>query len=259
MNKFRFYQGVYLTRGYGNFIISDLDSNSYYSFSNELLDDKGDLTIELQNILIAEGLGLFEENVVKTKMRISRNIYSNRIDNAIIEIDDYGISHVSNILSQLKREQINKIELRFNSENSDHLFFCIKEFSLANLSYFIVFLPYNNNLKILKIKNVLRLVDLLVIHSIKNNIDIDFEHSNHILLKDNINNLHCGKFGVSRLLANKPLFTESQHHNSCLNRKISIDAEGNIKNCPSMEETFGNIRDTKIVSSDISAPTAELM
>lgn len=41
-------------------------------------------------------------------------------------------------------------------------------------------------------------------------------------------------------------YTESLHHNTCLNRKISIDAEGNIKNCPSMKENFGNIRDTTL-------------
>jgi len=41
-------------------------------------------------------------------------------------------------------------------------------------------------------------------------------------------------------------FTEAQHHNTCLNRKISIDSEGNIKNCPSMKESYGNIRDTTL-------------
>ena len=43
---------------------------------------------------------------------------------------------------------------------------------------------------------------------------------------------------------NLPFFTESQHHNTCLNRKICIDAEGNIKNCPAMAKSYGNIKDT---------------
>src|SRR5690606_41800509 len=38
-------------------------------------------------------------------------------------------------------------------------------------------------------------------------------------------------------------------HNSCLNRKISIDAEGNIKNCPSMSESFGNVQDTSLLEA----------
>ena len=45
---------------------------------------------------------------------------------------------------------------------------------------------------------------------------------------------------------NIPLFTEAQLHNTCLNRKISIDVDGNIKNCPSMAQSFGDIRDTTL-------------
>ncbi|SHI45549.1 grasp-with-spasm system SPASM domain peptide maturase [Flavobacterium terrae] len=41
-------------------------------------------------------------------------------------------------------------------------------------------------------------------------------------------------------------FTESQNHNTCLNRKISIDKDGNIKNCPSMKEIFGNIKEVSL-------------
>ncbi|MCR9102370.1 MAG: grasp-with-spasm system SPASM domain peptide maturase, partial [bacterium] len=44
-------------------------------------------------------------------------------------------------------------------------------------------------------------------------------------------------------------FTESINHNSCLNRKISIDTEGNIKNCPSMKESYGNIKDTTLLEA----------
>jgi SPASM domain peptide maturase of grasp-with-spasm system len=44
-----------------------------------------------------------------------------------------------------------------------------------------------------------------------------------------------------------PHYLESQHHNTCLNRKIAIDTEGNIKNCPSMAKSYGNIRDTKLI------------
>ncbi len=45
---------------------------------------------------------------------------------------------------------------------------------------------------------------------------------------------------------NMELFTEAHHYNTCLNRKISIDAEGNIRNCPSMPQSFGNIKDTTL-------------
>ena len=43
-------------------------------------------------------------------------------------------------------------------------------------------------------------------------------------------------------------YTEAQHHNSCLNRKISIDPYGNIKNCPSMAGDYGNVCDIALAA-----------
>ncbi|MFV8282630.1 grasp-with-spasm system SPASM domain peptide maturase [Christiangramia marina] len=41
-------------------------------------------------------------------------------------------------------------------------------------------------------------------------------------------------------------FMENMLYNGCLNRKISIDENGNIKNCPSMTKIYGNIADEKL-------------
>lgn len=60
---------------------------------------------------------------------------------------------------------------------------------------------------------------------------------------------HCGVIAPIYFSSNIETFTESHHHNSCLNRKISIDTEGNIKNCPSMKESYGNIRDTTLMEA----------
>lgn len=57
---------------------------------------------------------------------------------------------------------------------------------------------------------------------------------------------HCGVVDQMYFTTTLELFTESQSFNSCLNRKIGIDVEGNIKNCPSVIENFGNIRDTSL-------------
>jgi SPASM domain peptide maturase of grasp-with-spasm system len=47
-------------------------------------------------------------------------------------------------------------------------------------------------------------------------------------------------------IPNLSFFTEAQAHNTCLNRKLCIDAGGNIKNCPAMSRSFGNIKDTTL-------------
>ncbi len=64
---------------------------------------------------------------------------------------------------------------------------------------------------------------------------------------DNIvNKLNCGNINKDYFSFTMDHYTESQHHNTCLNRKISIDVDGNIKNCPSMKDNFGNIKDTTL-------------
>lgn len=45
---------------------------------------------------------------------------------------------------------------------------------------------------------------------------------------------------------NLPKVLEAINHNSCLRKKISIDKDGNIRNCPSMPQSFGNIKDTTL-------------
>jgi len=56
----------------------------------------------------------------------------------------------------------------------------------------------------------------------------------------------CGFIQHDYFTVNIPLFTESQHHNTCLNRKLCIDKDGYIKNCPYMEQHYGHISNTKI-------------
>ncbi|MEI6950347.1 grasp-with-spasm system SPASM domain peptide maturase [Paraflavisolibacter sp. H34] len=58
---------------------------------------------------------------------------------------------------------------------------------------------------------------------------------------------HCGLMSEKHL--NAPTvanFFEAQKFNGCLNRKIAVDVFGEIKNCPSMAHSFGNIRDTEL-------------
>lgn len=58
--------------------------------------------------------------------------------------------------------------------------------------------------------------------------------------------LHCGVVSPDDFSPNIPAFTEALAYNSCLNRKLSIDAMGYIRNCPSMPEVFGHVSDTRL-------------
>ena len=59
----------------------------------------------------------------------------------------------------------------------------------------------------------------------------------------------CGVTREGAFCTSLDVVTESIRHNSCLNRKISVDKFGNIKNCPSLPDSFGNIRDTTLAEA----------
>lgn len=59
---------------------------------------------------------------------------------------------------------------------------------------------------------------------------------------------HCGVITPQQLSAPAMgIFFENKLHNGCLNRKISVDDNGEIKNCPSMKRSFGNVQQTSLI------------
>lgn len=65
--------------------------------------------------------------------------------------------------------------------------------------------------------------------------------------------LHCGVVSMSDFSLHQDHFFEAQNFNTCLNKKISVDKDGLIKNCPSMNKDFGSIENTSL-SEVLSRP-----
>jgi SPASM domain peptide maturase of grasp-with-spasm system len=74
---------------------------------------------------------------------------------------------------------------------------------------------------------------------------------NILFVKQEItSNTHCGAISPMYFtFSNMRLFSEAKNFNSCLNRKVGIDVDGAIKNCPSLEPSYGNVKDTSIHSA----------
>jgi SPASM domain peptide maturase of grasp-with-spasm system len=58
---------------------------------------------------------------------------------------------------------------------------------------------------------------------------------------------YCGVVSPWYFVSKTETFCESLNFNSCLNRKISVDKNGEIKNCPSMLKSYGNITETNLI------------
>ncbi len=57
---------------------------------------------------------------------------------------------------------------------------------------------------------------------------------------------HCGVVKSENFSTNQQKVVESLNHNSCLYKKIAINTNGEIKNCPAMSKVLGNVSTTTI-------------
>lgn len=62
-----------------------------------------------------------------------------------------------------------------------------------------------------------------------------------------IDNSHCGIVSPNYFNLDLRHTNESLNYNTCLNKKISIDVNGEIKNCPSLSTSYGNIETHSLV------------
>ncbi|MDO5655560.1 MAG: grasp-with-spasm system SPASM domain peptide maturase, partial [Flavobacteriaceae bacterium] len=58
--------------------------------------------------------------------------------------------------------------------------------------------------------------------------------------------LSSGVIKSKNFVIDKDFYLESQVHNNYLYKKIGIDQNGEIRNCPSMPQSYGNIKDTTL-------------
>jgi SPASM domain peptide maturase of grasp-with-spasm system len=67
-----------------------------------------------------------------------------------------------------------------------------------------------------------------------------------LVIKNVFSSDDCGYISPEVFRVNENTIFENKCHNSCLHKKIGIDSNGNIKNCPSTNKIFGSIDDSNL-------------
>lgn len=97
-----------------------------------------------------------------------------------------------------------------------------------------------------------RRVQQVTVHSApENQIHKEFVESANLIYAQQVisSHAHCGQVRPGYFTVGTGFFLEALHFNSCLNRKVSIDAAGQIRNCPSMPDSFGDAKTTDLRSA----------
>ena len=235
-----------------NFLIDDLIANQ----NKIVIDSLDEEYKEYLDCLVEEGWGMYlDEKTSSLFPPLSKEWHHfAKITNAQVDFfnnkTDFDF-FFTNTLPQFdtlicKDFQINFLELISFKELLSFLI----SFNDTDVNSLNIFLPYSTindeNLDELFEKQP-RLNDVFFYNSPDN--FISKSKKNIAYIKNDITKRNDAVISPVYFCINMALFTESQCHNTYYNRKVCIDAFGNIKNSPEHSTSFGNINNTSLESA----------
>ncbi|MDE5510619.1 grasp-with-spasm system SPASM domain peptide maturase [Elizabethkingia meningoseptica] len=267
MRYFNLFSNILITKGASRILISDLQRNTSELYPLELCD----LIAELNKSSIEEVLTLYdnESKIIiqqyldsllekeygfitsgdwdKNFIPMSLEYHDNStISNLFIEID--GLSVLQKIKSSIEKLEIKYLTIFSYKNLSYEDFLKIEQYFKASpVEGIDILSPYHPSIDqsfIQKINSEVFRIYNLTFYNCKEKMSIpndDYHFTvNFTVEKLTVNS--CGKVNMDYFNTNITKVLEAINYNSCLYKKIGIDLEGNIKNCPAMPKVFGNVK-----------------
>jgi SPASM domain peptide maturase of grasp-with-spasm system len=172
------------------------------------------------------------------------------IENMIIEYGDYFDQYGKLLVRQLNQLRVTHVEIRFYEETSDEkILQCLELFQETGIKGINLLLQGKSYAFLQKLTYLhARIAHICVFNAEEQLMNQANQEERISFLPNNItDNTCCGVVRPGAFFPNIHNFTESLHFNSCLNRKMSVDKNGEIKNCPSLKLSFGNISQVNLV------------
>ncbi len=174
------------------------------------------------------------------------------IENAIIDVNKQSNHNWSQLIKQLLDLGCRALQVRFFSPVSYDSLNSISELvKRTSIKSFEIVLPYDPSEFAIESVNELLASNL----HITSFTFYDAPVSETVSSFDNLSRIyyinekitgahHCGFVHSTYFAINPTLYFESLKHNNCLNKKISVDENGHIKNCPAMKTNYGHTSTT---------------
>lgn len=189
----------------------------------------------------------------------------NVIQNAVIDIDK-NVPNFRKIISELNDLACPFIQVRAFSDILtiniiEEILLNAKNSSIEGIEFLVKYSSEITEADYTKLIQTQNLISSLTIHSstadkevlvpfgdrdLAYSIDKSYTYTTQCIDSE----VHCGIITLKHL--NAPTvsnFFETKLFNGCLNRKIAVDVNGDIKNCPSMRTVYGNISTHTLVDA----------
>lgn len=172
---------------------------------------------------------------------------------ALVDFDEQSTHDLSAIVTQLSALHCAAIELRFfSSLTLEKLVQVIHTFDNSTFRSVQITVGYHPDFtpeNLLMIRGGHHRVQELIIHSTPQLDQVLTRDKQQLAIYTSQridSEACCGHISPHYFSSNIDFFTEAQSFNSCLNRKISIDKRGYIKNCPAMSNTYGHVEEASL-------------
>ncbi len=272
---FRVYTNCIVTKGYTKSVISDIQREKSDFIPNSLADiierlnqkenlvsiykdydeESKPILDEYLDFLLQEEYGFYCSKE-EFDMFIDLDLhYQNpdRISNIIIEVKKNELSFLKGVVTQLERLGCKFVALVCYESLDPADFEMIRlMFDNTIVNSVEIISQYSNDIPVTTISEISmkfeRLTSLFFFNSpSKMTMGSRKKQCNVVFSQKKYTNFSfCGGISSDHFQTNLPKVLEALNHNSCLNKKIAIDINGNIKNCPAMPEKFGNIKDINL-------------
>lgn len=272
---FRLFANCQLVKGAERSTICDLQRGKFHLIPNSLFD----LLVEFQGSKIEDVKKHFDNEyddtiddyfslLIKEELIFFSSIHNlfpplnlqwdspSVLTYALIDIGPTVYDNFLAIAIQLDELDCKYVELRsYQPLSIDKLNTLLISFDESTVISVSLIVPHNENISTLEWKSFCdnhKRITSLTLHSSTQEInDQSPEYMVPIFYRTEkiSSELCCGVIHRGVFVSSTESFTESLKFNSCLNKKVGIDLDGNIKNCPSMRKSFGNISDIKLIEA----------
>lgn len=176
------------------------------------------------------------------------------ISNAVIELNDISAFDFMEVICQLDKLMCRTIQLRLlRTFSKAEILVIARSFDNSQINSVEILFPYAAFLsnedwnevmsRQTRIRRVLAYAapqDAIIFS------EADRFGNKYIHFKKDIRIDNTEKIRPERFIANIEMFSEAQHYNTGLNRKVSINKNGDIKNYISHQRSFGNVNIVKL-------------
>jgi SPASM domain peptide maturase of grasp-with-spasm system len=207
-----------------------------------------DILAEYFIVLEREGFGFWCDDPERFPPLSSEWNVPQKITNAILDADVESRHNYDKILGELDDLGCKAVEFRiFFSCGLDHLRDLVKLTNGRRLRSVTFIVGFSSDLTDSALVELCRenpRVSQLTVHSAPENLVVRVEGvaQSVIFVSQAIDSpTCCGQVHPGYFSVNTATWSEAQRWNTCLNRKIAVDVRGEIKNCPSLQKSFGNV------------------